>query len=81
MTELVDRFIKLCSIAALVAVVAIVTYVVWSMYHKSSDKVYHFRCPSCHHKLRGLSHQVGHKGMCNNCREMFTFPPPPGTAA
>jgi hypothetical protein len=76
MTALVDTVIRVIGIAILVAVVGVAGYVLWSMYGKNrKEKVYHFRCPGCHHKLRGSVRQVGHKGMCNNCKEMFTFPP------
>lgn len=34
----------------------------------------YFRCPGCKRKLRYYSRQIGHKGQCNSCKEVFTFP-------
>jgi hypothetical protein len=42
---------------------------------KKEEEYYHFRCPGCKHKLKYLARQVGHRGMCGNCKEQFTFPP------
>jgi hypothetical protein len=33
-----------------------------------------FRCPGCKSRLRYGPRQVGHKGMCSNCKERFLFP-------
>jgi hypothetical protein len=40
-----------------------------------AEPLHYFRCPGCHHKLRYRARQVGHKGMCNNCKEPLIFPP------
>jgi hypothetical protein len=32
------------------------------------------RCPGCGLRLRYYARQVGHRGMCRNCKESFIFP-------
>ena len=34
----------------------------------------YFRCPRCKRRLRYYARQAGHRGMCSNCKEQFTFP-------
>jgi len=34
----------------------------------------YFRCPGCKRRLKYFARQVGHKGMCANCKEQFIFP-------
>jgi hypothetical protein len=50
-------------------------FVYWRMRANREEPVYHFRCPSCKRKLRYFARQVGHRGMCGNCKQQLTFPP------
>jgi len=36
----------------------------------------YFRCPGCKRRLKYHPRQIGHKGMCANCKEQFIFPIP-----
>jgi hypothetical protein len=47
----------------------------WRMRGERQEEVYHFRCPACKRKLRYVARQVGHRGMCGNCKQPLTFPP------
>ncbi|HMC90103.1 MAG TPA: LPXTG cell wall anchor domain-containing protein [Gemmataceae bacterium] len=38
------------------------------------QELLYFRCPGCKRRLRYFPRQVGHKGMCSNCKEPFVFP-------
>jgi hypothetical protein len=59
-------------IVALLAVAGVFFFV--RSRRAGEEVVYHFRCPGCKRKLRYYARQVGHRGMCTNCREPFTFP-------
>ena len=39
-----------------------------------AEEFLYLRCPGCKRKLKFSPRQVGHKGMCNNCKEQFIFP-------
>jgi LPXTG-motif cell wall-anchored protein len=41
------------------------------------EPVYHFRCPGCRRKLKYRARQAGHRGMCPQCRQQWTFPAVP----
>ncbi|CAN5407609.1 hypothetical protein BH10PLA2_BH10PLA2_22240 [soil metagenome] len=36
-----------------------------------------FRCPGCTRKIRYFKRQVGHRGMCSNCKTHWVFPVAP----
>ena len=38
------------------------------------QELLYFRCPGCKRRLKYFPRQVGHKGMCSNCKEQFIFP-------
>ena len=48
----------------------------WWWRRPRDEEVHYFRCPGCRRKLRYYARQVGHRGMCNNCKEQFQFPTP-----
>jgi hypothetical protein len=50
-------------------------FVYWRMRAGREEAVYHFRCPNCKRKLRYFARQVGHRGMCGNCKQQLIFPP------
>jgi hypothetical protein len=52
----------------------------WRYYRPREEEPLYFRCPGCRHKLRYYARQVGHRGMCSNCKEKFVFPAPLGAA-
>jgi prepilin signal peptidase PulO-like enzyme (type II secretory pathway) len=63
-------------ILGMLAFLGVGAFALWWARRAPTEKAYYFRCPGCRHKLRGFVRQVGHKGQCQNCREVFTFPPP-----
>jgi hypothetical protein len=38
------------------------------------EEVLYLRCPGCKRRLKYHPRQIGHKGMCSNCKEQFVFP-------
>jgi len=40
------------------------------------EEILYFRCPGCKRRLKYRPRQIGHKGMCSNCKDQFTFPAP-----
>ena len=43
---------------------------------KAVEAPIYFRCPGCTRKIRYFKRQVGHRGMCSNCKTLWTFPVP-----
>jgi hypothetical protein len=56
--------------------VAIGAFLFWRSRPAREEGVLYLRCPGCKRRLRYRPRQIGHKGMCNNCKEQFTFPHP-----
>lgn len=43
---------------------------------KQEEAPLHFRCPGCTRKIRYYKRQIGHRGMCQNCKTRWQFPEP-----
>jgi hypothetical protein len=41
---------------------------------KVDENPLYFRCPGCTRKIRYFKRQIGHRGMCSNCKTLWTFP-------
>ncbi len=53
------------------------TIVYFKFYHpKAAEEPIYFRCPGCTRKIRYYKRQVGHRGMCSNCKTHWQFPTP-----
>jgi hypothetical protein len=61
-------------LGAIVFLVAAGAFFLVRFRKSGGEAVYYFRCPGCKRKLRYHARQVGHRGMCANCREPLTFP-------
>ncbi len=62
-------------LVAVAAIVAVAIFVVRKRGSQTEGPSYHyFKCPSCSRRLRYLTRQAGHKGLCPTCRKPLTFP-------
>ncbi len=43
---------------------------------KGDETPLYFRCPGCTRKIRYFKRQIGHRGMCSNCKTRWNFPAP-----
>jgi hypothetical protein len=46
----------------------------------AAGTVFHFRCPSCHARIRYTAQRVGSRGHCPHCNKGLVFPPGDSTA-
>ena len=69
-------------IVFILCVIAVAAGITWAVVKISpsrkpkEESVLYLKCPGCKRKLKYLARQAGHRGMCNNCKEQFTFPLP-----
>jgi hypothetical protein len=72
--ELMDYLLWL-GLPAFIAAAGAIVYIKLYKPKAKEDPIY-FRCPGCTRKIRYYKRQVGHRGMCSNCKALWTFPVP-----
>jgi hypothetical protein len=61
------------------AAIIIAALVVWFLKARDAQGdggLLYFRCPGCGRRIRYVKKQVGHQGMCSNCKTRLIFPLP-----
>jgi hypothetical protein len=56
--------------------IAVAVFLFWRSRPPKAEEILYFRCPGCKRRLKYRPRQIGHKGMCSNCKDQFTFPGP-----